>query len=46
MTVVYFAPEGKGAGEQRRGLIPFLYLIRVFSEMNKYQEGGAPLFVT
>jgi len=45
MTVIYLAPLGKGAGEQRRGLMPFLYSIRAFSEFNKYQrrKGGAPL---
>jgi len=47
MTVTYFAPLRKGAGKQRRRLLPFSYSIAAFSEINKYQrkkkEGGAPL---
>ena len=38
MTVIYFAPLGKGAGEQLRGLMRFLYSITAFSEINKYQR--------
>ena len=43
---IYFLPLGKGAGEQRRGLMPFLYSIRAFSDIKKYQrkkKGGDPL---
>jgi len=38
MSVIYFAPLGKGAGGQRRGLMPFLYSIRAFLKINKYQR--------
>ena len=45
MTVIYLASLGKEDGEKRRGLMPFLYSIRAFSEINKYQrkKGGARL---